>query len=209
MNIYFIKGVLIGISMAAPLGPLALLTIKRSLTNGHLSGLATALGVSIADGIYALLAALGLSAISSVLITQEKYLDLLGGIVLVLIGWKAYTSKPPTQITTLKSSGLVMTFLQTLLLTLANPLTIATFMAAFTAVGFEGEQHEHALAICFGVTCGSALWFIALSIVTAQLRTKVTPTVLLAIQKISGIVIAGFGILLLFLAVRLMIIGLS
>ena len=79
-------------------------------------------------------------------------------------------------------------------------------MAAFTAVGLEGEQHEHALAICFGVTCGSALWFIALSIVTAQLRTKVTPIVLLVIQKISGIVIAGFGGVLILMAFKLMLI---
>lgn len=191
----FIKGLIIGISMAAPIGPISLLCIRRSLAGGHAAGLATALGVACADGLYALIAALGLTALSTFLINQRDYLYVFGGIFLIIFGYKVYTAPPVHLAKPIKSKGFLVTLLQTTLLTLTNPMTIAAFIAAFAAVGFNEAPHgtTEAVLISFGVFCGSGLWFICLSSVLAHIRTRVTPTILDRINKVSGIAIICFG----------------
>lgn len=200
----FIKGLLIGISMAAPIGPISLLCIRRSLAGGHAAGLATALGVAFADGLYALIAALGLTAISSFLLNQRDYLYLIGGIFLIVFGYKVYTAPPVHLARPIKSNGFLITLLQTILLTLTNPMTIAAFIAAFAAIGFNESPHEatEAILISVGVFCGSGLWFICLSSVIAHIRTKVTPVLLNRINTVSGIGIICFGAIFILAVVR-------
>jgi threonine/homoserine/homoserine lactone efflux protein len=196
MNIpIFIKGLIIGVSMAAPVGPIAILTIRRSLTRGHYAGIATALGVALADGFYAMVAAFGLTAISGFLVTQRNFLYLFGGVLLVYLGIRAFNAEPLSLQKPIKGAGFLSTLIQTMLLTLTNPMTILTFLAAFAAIGFEGKQHEfhQALLLCLGVFCGSGLWFISLSTLIAHFRTRVTPFVFMVINKISGALLIGFG----------------
>lgn len=195
MNI-FIKGLIIGISMAAPVGPISILTIRRSLTRGHHAGIATALGVAFADGLYAMVAAFGLTAISTFLVTKRDYLFVFGGLLLIYLGIRAFNAQPVALEKPLKSAGFFTTFAQTVLLTLTNPMTILTFIAAFAAVGFEGNQHStsEAWLICLGVFCGSGLWFISLSTLIAHFRTRITPFIFMLINKISGVLLMSFGI---------------
>ena len=196
MNV-FIKGLIIGVSMAAPVGPIAILTIRRSLTGGHQAGIATALGVALADGFYAMIAAFGLTAISGFLVTQRNVLYLVGGLFLIYLGIHAFNTKPLASTKPLKTSGFFTTLIQTMFLTLTNPMTILTFLAAFAAAGFEGSSHSSydALLITLGVFCGSGLWFISLSTLIAHYRTAVTPFIFMLINKISGILLISFGAL--------------
>lgn len=197
MNIpLFFKGFLIGISMAAPVGPLSILIIRRSLTKGHYHGIATALGVAIADGFYAAVAAFGLTAISSFLITYRSYLYIFGGSLLIFLGYKVYKSKPIVLHKPLDGGSFFSTLIQTSFLTLTNPMTILTFLAAFAGLGIEGHHEAHqAILLCLGVFCGSGLWFVSLSSVISHFRTRITPFVFMMINKISGAGLMLFGML--------------
>jgi len=190
----FIKGFMIGVSMAAPVGPISILTIRRSLTRGHHAGLATALGVALADGFYAMVAAFGLTALSTFLFSARSYLYLIGGALLIYLGARTYNTAPLSLNKPLKGAGFFTTALQTMLLTLTNPMTILTFLAAFAAIGFEGQHNfKDAFLLCFGVFCGSGFWFIGLSTVIAHFRHRVTPFVFMLINKISGALLMIFG----------------
>lgn len=205
-TIVFLKGLLIGVSMAAPIGPISILCIRRSLTRGHHAGIATALGVALADGFYAMVAAFGLTAISAFLIHNKGYLEIFGGIILIALGIKAYKADPIIFAQPIKSKGFLATLIQSSLLTLANPMTIITFIAAFAAVGFKGKHEWHdALLLCFGVFCGSGIWFISLSSIVSLFRSRVTPAILTIINKISGVFLMTFGAYFIFDAVRLII----
>ncbi len=201
--INFFKGMLIGIAMAAPVGPLALLCIRRTLTKGPLAGLATALGVALADGFYALVAALGLSVVSIFVLSQREYFFMGGGIILILLGARALLHPPILDearnvLEQFKRAGFIKTLLQTIALTLTNPMTIVTFIAAFGAVGFESHQTVgQAIVISLGVFSGSLLWFMGLSTIVALLRKKVTPLVYRTINTISGALLVAYGIIFL------------
>lgn len=195
INNIFLKGLIIGISMAAPVGPISILCIRRSITGGHFSGIATALGVALADGFYALVAAFGLTALSAALITLRPILYIFGGSLLFYIGYTAYTTKIMSLGTPVKKTDFFTTLFQTTVITLANPMTILTFLAAFAAVGVEKVDREvaQALLISAGVMCGSAAWFLSMSFIVSSVRTRVTPTVFLLINKVSGFILMVFG----------------
>ncbi len=206
--INFFKGILIGIAMAAPVGPLALLCIRRSLTKGHIEGVATGLGVALADGFYALVAALGLSAISLFILERKEYLFMGGGIMLVLLGVRALKNPPSLseddlELEKLNPKGFMTTLLQTSLITLTNPMTIVTFIAAFSAVGFQGQQTPwQATTIALGVFCGSLVWFMMLALIVGYFRKKVTPFVYRMINTVSGALLIAYGIIFLGNAAR-------
>jgi threonine/homoserine/homoserine lactone efflux protein len=193
----FFTGFIIGVTLAAPIGPISILAIRRSLSEGHHAGIATALGVAIADALYALIAALGLTAISSFLLNKKAYLYGGGGLILILLGIKAFKAPHVMPAQPLKSQGFVVTVIQTTLLTLTNPLTIVTFIAAFAAIGFESQDRSltESLFMTLGVACGSAAWFILLSMVVSHFRKRLTPFVVGLINKISGSLLIAFGTL--------------
>lgn len=191
--------------MAAPIGPIAILTIRRSLAEGHYAGIATALGVALADGFYAAVAAFGLSAISTFLITQQKMLYCLGGLMLIYLGISAFRTVPGSLEKPLKSTGFLKTLLQTTALTLTNPMTILTFIAAFAAFGLVGHQDFYeATLLCFGVFCGSGFWFVSLSLLIAHFRHRVTPYMFMLVNKISGALLVLIGIFFIISAINTM-----
>ncbi len=194
-RIVFFKGLLVGISMAVPVGPITILCIRRSLTQNRSAGLATALGATAANGLYAMIVSLGFTALSTFLIYHKAYLDISGGILLLALGISTLHAKPVTVSKPVQSKGLVTTFVQTMLLTLANPMTILFLLAAFSAAGFEG-QHDaaQALIISVGVLCGSGAWFILLITIIASIRTWLKPSMLTTINRISGGLLILFGL---------------
>lgn len=199
----FFKGIMIGIAMAAPVGPLALLCIRRSLSRGLPAGAMTSLGIALADGFYALVAALGLSAFSTFVLAHREYLFIAGGIALIIIGIKGLKNPPvlqenPLHISQLKGRGLLTILLQTIVITLTNPMTIVSFLAAFSAFGFGGFQNtSDAIRIAVGVCLGSLIWFLLLSSTVAYFRTRVTPTIYKFINTISGTLLIVYGALFL------------
>lgn len=203
----FVKGLILGISMAAPIGPISILCMRRSLTQGYPAGIATALGVALADGLYGLVAALGLTAISSFLIDKKEFLYLFGGILLIFLGIKTLNAMPVASAKPIKRQGLLTMLLQTIFLTFANPMTIALFIAALAALGFEGKHEDigQAILVCSGVFFGSLAWFMMLSTIIVQFRSKVSPHILMLINKISGMFLVGFGSLFLLNVIRTLV----
>ena len=193
----FLKGVTIGFSIAAPVGPIGLLCIRRSLAEGVLPGLMTGLGAATADAVYGCIAGFGLTALSNFLVDQRFLLGLFGGLFLCYLAWRIIRSQPPTQPLEPCQTGLLTTFGTTFLLTLANPLTILSFAAVFAGFGLgsrAGTDYAAAWRLVVGVFTGSALWWLLLSGGVSLVRQKLGHSMLRSINWISGMVILGFGL---------------
>ncbi len=190
----FIEGIILGFAIAAPVGPIGLLCIHRSLQEGHKAGLITGLGAATADSVYGCIAAFGLTAISSFLIGYQFWIQLIGGLFLVYLGINTLRSKTHAQ----KSSA-SGNFLNTFLLTLTNPMTVLSFLGIFAGFGI-GSQHAHlssAAFLVFGVFLGSMLWWILLSsAITLLLKKRANTAILRWINVCAGLMLAGMGLVI-------------
>ncbi|MFB8787914.1 MAG: LysE family transporter [Potamolinea sp.] len=193
---FFFRGLILGFSIAAPVGPIALLCIRRTLTQGNLSGLISGLGAATADAIYGCIASLGLTFISTILISQQLWLRLIGGTFLCYLGLKTFVSKPPEQAAVANSTNLVNAYASTFFLTLTNPLTIISFAAIFAGLGVASSSGNYlsAIILVLGVFTGSALWWLILCSTISLLRAKLTSGKLKWVNRISGVIIALFGL---------------
>lgn len=190
-----LKGMVIGLAIAAPVGPIGLLCIRRSLEQGHAAGLATGLGAASADAAYGAIAAFGLTAISGALVAQQLWLNLGGGIFLCYLGVRTALSAPADAADTAPVKGLLKAYTSTLLLTLANPLTIMSFAAVYAGLGLNaGGSPGAAAGVVSGVFLGSALWWLLLSSSASMLRGHLGPLALGRINVLSGGTIALFGL---------------
>ena len=201
---FFLRGLLIGFSIAAPVGPIGVLCIRRTLADGRLAGLASGLGAATADAIYGSLAGFGLTLVANFLVSQQTWLRLVGGIFLLYLCVKTLLSRPASDsapVANVRSRGLWSAYLSTLLLTLTNPLTILSFAAIFAGLGLAemGGNSLSAVLLVLGVFCGSASWWLLLSGGVSLLRGRVTPRILQWVNRLAGIVIIVFGILALVL----------
>ena len=141
---FFLKGLLIGFSIAAPVGPIGLLCIQRTIANGRTSGLVTGLGAATADGLYGVVAAFGLTAISSFPVGQQFWFRLVGGIFLLYLGTKAFLSKPAGKAATSSQGSLFSAYGSTVFLTITNPMTILSFAAVFAGLGLARLRFSRA-----------------------------------------------------------------
>jgi len=196
---FLISGLVIGFSIAAPVGPIGVLCIRRTLAEGRLHGLISGLGAATADAMYGCIAAFGLTFISDVLVQQQVWLRLVGGAFLILLGVKTVLSKPSEESSSEKRTGLLGAYGSTFFLTLTNPVTILSFAAIFAGVGLGSAVADYGSAalLVISVFAGSALWWLILSGAVGLLRKKVTPSVLRWINRVSGAIITGFGVIIL------------
>jgi threonine/homoserine/homoserine lactone efflux protein len=196
-GLFFVKGVLIGFSIAAPVGPIGLLCIQRSIAYGRSSGLATGLGAATADGLYGGVAAFGLTAISSFLVGQEFWFRLVGGLFLVYLGARTFLSKSVEKVESAGPSGLLSDYASTVFLTITNPMTILSFVAVFAGLGLAstGGSHASAALMVGGVVLGSTLWWVGLSAGVSLVGRKFNRGSFGIVSKVSGGILIGFGIL--------------
>lgn len=192
----FLRGLLIGFAIAAPVGPIGVLCIRRTLAEGRAAGLVTGLGAATADAFYGAVAACGLTVISGVLLDNQFWLGLLGGLFLMYLGIRMFHARPATCEGSATSNGLVRAFLSTFVLTITNPATILSFAAIFAGAGIA-DKHSSAGLLVSGVFLGSAIWWLILSIMTGFLRRNLDSHRLLWINRMSGLVIGGFGFVVL------------
>ncbi|MCW4045629.1 MAG: LysE family translocator [Candidatus Bathyarchaeota archaeon] len=192
---FLVSGIVIGFSIAAPVGPIGVLCIRRTLADGRLNGLVSGLGAATADAVYGSIAAFGLTVISNLLIQQQMWLRLFGGAFLIFLGAKTFFSKPPETSTHENRKGLMTAYGSTFFLTLTNPVTILSFAAIFAGIGLGSTVADYGSAalLVFSVFAGSALWWLILSGTVSLLRKKVTQRVLQWINRTSGAIIVGFG----------------
>jgi threonine/homoserine/homoserine lactone efflux protein len=197
---FILKGMIIGFSIAAPVGPIGVLCIRRTLAEGRAYGLISGLGAATADAFCGTLAALGLTLISSFLIDQANWLRLIGGAYLCYLGLKTFRSRPAERAAEAKGRGLLGAYTSTLFLTLTNPLTIFAFAAIFAGVGAEAAAGNTlgALNVVLGVFLGSATWWLILVTLTSLFRSRLTTGGLVWVNRVSGIIILGFGMMMLY-----------
>jgi threonine/homoserine/homoserine lactone efflux protein len=193
---FFIKGLILGFSIAAPVGPIGILCIRRSLDESRLSGFVSGLGAASADALYASIATIGLSSISSFLISQQFFFRLIGGIFLFILGINSFLKIPVvTSHSQINKKTLVSNFISTFLLTLSNPITIISFSAIFSAIGLitTSIRIPSPFFLIFGVFLGSTIWWILLSASVGSLRLKINITNMRWINRISGLILVGIG----------------
>jgi threonine/homoserine/homoserine lactone efflux protein len=196
---FLISGIIIGFSIAAPVGPIGVLCIRRTLAEGRLHGLVSGLGAATADAFYGCIAAFGLTFIRDVLVQQQLWLRLIGGAFLLFLGARTILSKPSEKPPSEKRTGLLTAYGSTFFLTVTNPVTILSFAAIFAGIGVGSAVADYGSAalLVFSVFAGSALWWLILSATVSLLKKKVTPRVLMWINRISGAIIIGFAMFIL------------
>ena len=193
---FFLKGLIIGFSIAAPVGPIGVLCIRRTLAQGRTSGLISGLGAATADAIYGCIAALGLTFSSSLLINQQIRLRLIGGAFLCYLGLKTFLSQPIQKPANTQGNNLVSAYASTFFLTLTNPMTMLSFAAIFAGLGVTSTSGNYVLAmvLVLGVFIGSALWWLLLCAGISLFQTTLTPRRLQWVNRISGVMITMFGL---------------
>lgn len=196
--LFFLKGALLGFSIAAPVGPIGVLCIRKTLQHGRISGLVSGLGAATADAIYGAIAAFGLTFISDLIISFQMWIRLIGGIFLLYLGLKTLLAKPAKEAAAGKSS--MGDFISTFFLTITNPMTIVSFAAVFAGlgVGQTGGNYDHAAMLVLGVFIGSAFCWLILSEGVTLFRHKMSQKGLQWVNRIAGIIITGFGVFALF-----------
>ncbi|MFL5664117.1 MAG: LysE family translocator, partial [Ktedonobacteraceae bacterium] len=171
---FFLRGLLIGVSVAAAVGPMCILCIQRTLARGQLYGLVSGLGIATADGVYGSIAAFGLTVIINMFVSQQLWLRFIGGLFLLYLGIKTILRKPAERAASAQASNFLGAYISTFLLTLTNPMTILSFAAIFAGLGVGGTSKSYltAILVVCGVFAGSALWWCCLTSGISLLRKK-------------------------------------
>jgi threonine/homoserine/homoserine lactone efflux protein len=194
VTVLFLKGLAFGFILAATVGPMWVLCFRRTIAHGALAGLASGMGIAVADGLYGAVAAFGLTAISGFLLQHSFWIGLAGAAFLVYLGVKTLTAKPALDGGTAETASLGRAFLSTLGLTLANPPTILAFAAIFAGLGLAANlDYRGASLVVLGVFLGSAAWWIVLAAGAGWLRGRIGPALFRAINIVSGLTILGFA----------------
>jgi len=190
-----LRGFVLGFTIAATVGPISLLVIRRTVAEGGLYGLVSGLGVATADATYGAIAAFGLTVITDLLINARQVLGLIGGVFLLWMAWQAIHSTPTEAATvTTRRGGYAGAYLSILGLTMTNPMTILAFGALFAGFGVRNGASGDAALVVLGVLLGSSTWWVVLTTVVGRLRTRVTPRWIHRINVASGVVIGAFAI---------------
>ena len=195
----FARTFVVGLAVAAPVGAMGVLCIQRTLERGARAGLATGLGVATADGIYASIAAFGVAALSATLVEWQMPLRVIGGLALIGLGVKAALSRTPAAKSAPeapRSARFASLYGSAVGLTLTNPMTIIAFGAIFASAGLAAQSSSaSALIATLGVASGSLTWWVVLVAGVASVRAAAKPSFLAGVNVVSGLVVAGFGVL--------------
>jgi len=190
-----LRGFLLGLAIAAPVGPIGVLCIRRTLAQGRAIGFVSGLGAATADVIYGGIAAFGLTAISGLLVRHRAWLGVAGGLFLCYLGVRTLLARPAAEAASAEGRGFAGAYFSTLLLTLTNPMTILSFVAVFAGlgVGSAGNGYAAAAAIVLGVFLGSSAWWFLLSGGVSLVRDKFDARAMLWVNRASGAIILAFG----------------
>jgi threonine/homoserine/homoserine lactone efflux protein len=195
-------GFLVGFPIAVSPGPISFLVVRRTLAPGWRSGLVSGLGVATGDATYAALAAFGVAAVTTFLIAERRWIGLVGGIAITLIGLQAFRrphpSPPPEGEGKMRERNLRggRDYFSVLALTLSNPSTILSFTAVFAGLGIHvAGGWRPALALVVGVWLGSVVWWILLTGGASRLRQRLTPSIIRGFGLASGIALVAFGLI--------------
>jgi len=192
-----LKGLVLGFAIAAPVGPIGVLCIRRTLADGRLIGFLSGLGAATADMFYGAVAAFGLTAIQSLLIRQQSWLQIVGGLFLLFLGFRTFFAPPADHAAAARpSAGKLSAYITTLGLTLTNPATILSFTFIFAGLRLGGPSAGFlsAAVLVLGVFLGSASWWLLLSQGVGFFRQRFNSQWMLWINRLAGVIIAASGL---------------
>lgn len=198
------SGVVIGLILAAPIGPVNLICIRRTLAFGPVNGFVSGLGAALGDGCFAAVTAFGLTAVAQLIEGFSVWLQIAGGLLLLFFGWRTYMTEPQprsekdkTLVHEGEESSLAHAMASTFALTITNPATlfgIAALYAGFGGLVGNIASYGQAAVIVGGVVGGSTLWWFTLTTVVGLLHAKIDSKVMRIINHMSGIAVTAFGI---------------
>ena len=202
--IYLLKGIAIGFSLAAPVGPVGILCIRRTLAHGNKRGIIVGLSAASADMIYGIVAAFGVTLISNFISQQQHWIRLIGGIFMFILGYRTFFSHPATDTIIDGKNGHARTFVSTFLLTLTNPMTMFAFAAIFAGIGLDKSMglNGYSIFLVGGIFLGSLGWFTLLTSLVHFFREIITTDGLVIINKVAGSLLTLFGIIALWSGIR-------
>ncbi len=194
---FYLRGLLLGFTIAATVGPMCILCIQRTFNKGYLYGLVSGMGIATADAIYGSIAAFGLTVITSFLVSEQNWIRLIGGLFLIYLGIRTILTRPAEKAAEARANNYAGAYASTLLLTLTNPLTILSFAVIFAGLGIgaTGGNYLAAALVVGGVFSGSAAWWCILAGGISLLRKRFTTTWLRWLNRVSGAAITIFGII--------------
>lgn len=196
---HFLMAVLAGLAIAAPVGPIGVICIRRTLEHGFARGFASGLGAAIADGCYGLIAAVSMTSALSIIGPHAAIMNICAALLLFKIGIDTLSSAPKDETgkqDSANTKGLLSAFISTLVLTILNPMTIMSFVAVFAAIGVKelAAARESTLIIVLGVFFGSLLWWLFLCAMVAKVHERLSKNSIRTINRISGMVVIAFGL---------------
>ncbi len=194
---YIIKGMIVGIAVTAPVGPLGILCIQRTINRGLLSGLITGVAAAFADIMYAIIAGFGVSVIADFLEANQLIIRIIGGLIVAFLGIRIYMSNPAKQFRRQKTQKrtYISDFISGFLITITNPIVIVVFGAVFASFGLDkAESGKSVIITIIGVFAGALGWWISLTVLVNIFRNKINLRKLWWINKITGVFVAVFGL---------------
>lgn len=194
------QGIIIGLIAAVPIGPVNLIVMQRTLCHGRLNGLVTGLGAMLGDGLFAIVAGFGISAVSSFVLSWSWWIQLVGAGILFAMGLHTFFSRPRLERMVNGNSKWPQSLASTFALTVTNPVTMLWFAAIFASVGSDVAAvgtMAGPLTIVAGVVIGSGLWWLIVSQTVGRLRTRLNEELLRVVNRVAGTAIALFGIAML------------
>jgi len=195
----FIKGIIIGLAVSVPLGPIGMLCVQRTLGKGFRAGMMSGLGAALADTLYAILAGFGLQIISDFLLTHQAVFRIVGSFFLLYVGIKIFFTNPAVQLRKYRNqkSGNVGDTLSVFLLTLSNPLTMLAFSAIYAGMNIISTDTSQTMTVLItsGIFTGCIVWWLSLVMLVNVFRGKIRLRKMLYLNKISGFIIGIIGII--------------
>ena len=195
---FLIKGIIVGLVVSIPLGPMGVLCVQRTLNKGKSSGFSSGMGIATADAIFALIAGLGISFIIHFLSEQQLIIKIIGGVIIAFIGLKIFITNPVKQLKKHRREGktLFEDFISILFMTLSNPFTVFLYIAVFAGLNLQDVStgYSSALLVVTGVFVGASISWFTISTVINHFRAKIRLRKLMLINRIAGITIILFGV---------------
>ncbi|WP_028596208.1 LysE family translocator [Paenibacillus assamensis] len=188
-----LTGIIIGISIAAPVGPIGILCIRKTLAHGRAYGLAAGLGAAVADALYGCIAAFGFTIVTRFLVSYSNWIHLIGALFLLYLAYSTFRAPVRDQMENEPYKlGVMKIFGTTLLLTLTNPLTIISFIGIFAGMNITSSS-ESSFMLVLGVFAGSAFWWLALCSVVSLFKRTISVKSMKWINALSGLILLSFG----------------
>ncbi len=197
--LFLINGILIGLLASMPVGAIAVMSVQRTMNNGLWAGFSIGMGAGLGDLIYAAIAGFGINIIKDFLLENRFWLALIGGLFLIFIGYKIYNSDTVKQFKTkrkISKRKMANDFVSSFFLALSNPVTILGFTGFFASAGIIGQDTTlfNTLVLLGGVFLGATAWWFGISLIVDHFKDKITLKKIIMINKITGVLIAIFGV---------------